>query len=68
VATHSNQKVIKGYTGIIATDFRENLLYLIKYLDIFIWVKNASGKCSEVSQKPQNRPQIDFQGRVFHEI
>ena len=56
--------------GIIPTDYRKNQLYLIKYLDIFIWVKNASGKCSELfpPKKPQNRPQMDFQGRVFYAL
>ena len=50
------------YVGIILTDFRENRLYLIKYLDIYIGVKNASGKCNELffPQKPPNRPQINF--------
>jgi hypothetical protein len=30
------------------SDFRENRLYLSKYLDIQFWVKNASGKCGEL--------------------
>jgi hypothetical protein len=51
-----------GCLGIITTNFRENRLYIIKYLDIYIGVKNASGKCSELffPQKPPNRPQINF--------
>jgi hypothetical protein len=34
------------------------------------WGENASGKYGELlfPQKGPNRPQIDFQGRVFHEI
>ena len=30
--------------GISPTDFRENRLYIIKYLDIYIGVNNAFGK------------------------
>jgi hypothetical protein len=39
-------------------------------LDIHFGVKNASGKCGELffPQKCPNWQQIDFQGRVFHEI